>query len=90
MLNNDAKTALESFNIVKDGITTEDLEFLTVLKENPQGAGLHSLCAYMNTQSDTVIHDIEPYLMKNRYMMKTPRGRKITEKGEKLLQTVGM
>ena len=81
---------LDSFNIIFQGYTYEDLKVLEYLAQNPKGVGMQGLTAYLSTTEDNYIYAIEPYLLKSGLVSRTPRGRKITEQGlkfmEKLLQ----
>lgn len=82
----DYNTVLKNYNIVKDGFTTKDLKVLNYLAINQ--AGIDSICGYLNTSRNNFAYEIEPYLLQSGVIMRVSTGRKITDKGKKLLASV--
>lgn len=80
-LNGNIKQALENASIIKDGYTFKDLKCMKYLNENTKGVGLQGLCSYLNIPSELYMYDVEPYLLQNNIVIRTPRGRKITAQG---------
>ncbi|AOG60547.1 Holliday junction DNA helicase RuvB [Spiroplasma helicoides] len=78
---------LKSLNIYKYGITAQDIFYLKILKEN-KIIGLESIKQIMNTQTSTIINNIEPNLLFNNLIVKTNKGRSITKKGEDFLNEI--
>lgn len=77
----DLNKVLYNFNIIKDGYTHKDLKTLKYIALNEKGVGLQGLVSYLGTSAKNYSHEIEPYLLKNQLLIRTPRGRKITPEG---------
>jgi Holliday junction DNA helicase RuvB len=77
----DIKQALRNANVIKDGYTTRDLKCLSYLNENQKGVGLQGLSSYLNIPQELYVYEVEPYLLQNNMIIRTPRGRKITALG---------
>jgi len=84
--NGNIQDTFYTFDIVKDGYTSQDLYILKYLSQNPKGLGLKGLTAYLNISEDNYTYAIEPYLLKTGLLMRTARGRIISEKGIQLVQ----
>jgi Holliday junction DNA helicase RuvB len=82
-----AKTALDMAEVSPDGLDKQDLRYLEVLVGVNGGGptGVESLAATMNLASDTLSDEIEPYLLREEYIVRSPRGRIATEKAYKVL-----
>jgi len=76
---------LRSFRIIKDGYTQKDLKVLKYMTKNEKGVGLQGLAAYMATSSETYMYEIEPFLLQRGLIIRTARGRKITDEGRKVI-----
>lgn len=85
-LNGDIKTALNNAGIIKDGYTEKDLKILRYIEQNDKGVGLQGLASYLGTSTKNYENDIEPYLLQNNLIVRTPRGRKITVTGKSKIQ----
>lgn len=85
-LNKDIQKALHAHNIIYNGFTNRDLETLEYIESYPRGVGLETITSYLNTSRENFIYDIEPYLLKNKLIIKTSRGRIITTKGIETLK----
>lgn len=73
--------ALEAIGIDSNGMTPQDRQYLEVLRRNFRGgpAGAAAIAASMNTAVETIENEIEPFLLRNSYIIRTPRGRKINQ-----------
>lgn len=85
-LDGDIKRVLNNFSIIKDGFTLADLKILEYIKLNQKGVGLSSLANYLDTSQENYVYYIEPYLLQTGVLLRTGRGRVITEKGIQLLE----
>jgi holliday junction DNA helicase RuvB len=74
----------KAYNIVRDGITTEDIKVLKLLAENTNGIGLNSICAYLQTSVENFMYQQESYLIELGLMTIGNR-RTITKRGKELL-----
>jgi len=77
----------KAYNIVKDGVTEEDLNVLSLLNEKEKGVGLKAICAYIGTSEENYLYQIENYLIKKGYLTITHK-RQITEKGKEFLNEI--
>jgi len=80
-LNGDINRVLKNFSILKDGYTEKDLKILKYIAKSKGGVGLQGLSAYLGTSAENYTYEIEPYLLKQGLIIRTPRGRKIAEDG---------
>lgn len=80
---------LDACNIIKDGYTMIDIKLLGYLKDNQTGVGLESIIGYLDISSLNYRYEIEPYLLQTGIITKSNKGRKITDKGLKLLREIG-
>ncbi len=77
----------ESYNIVKNGITEEDIKVLKLLQEKEKGVGLKAICAFLGTSEANYSYQIEGYLIEQGLITITHR-RQITELGRKFLKEI--
>jgi len=75
--------SMEKEGIDPYGYTKLDLEYLKVLKNQYGGgpAGLMALAATLKTDGQTIRDDVEPYLMSEKLLVISRRGREMTTKG---------
>jgi Holliday junction DNA helicase RuvB len=71
----------EHMKIGTNGLTQDDYEYLQTLKQHDEPLGLKTISDIINVDMDTIQNKIEPYLISNAYIIKTFRGRQITQKG---------
>lgn len=86
----DAKAANEALNrldVDGQGLDGMDRRYLRCIAENYGGGpvGVETLAAVLSDQRDVIEDVIEPYLMQQGFVQRTPRGRMISEKGFKYL-----
>jgi Holliday junction DNA helicase RuvB len=76
-----AKEALEMLNVDSCGFDTLDQTLLTTLIEKFDGGpvGLDTLAAAIGEERGTIEDMLEPYLLQQGYIMRTPRGRMATK-----------
>ena len=77
-----ADYALCQLEIDKNGLDASDHRYLRFIAENYRGGpvGIETIAAAISEEKDTVEDAIEPYLIQQAFVEKTPRGRVITEK----------
>ena len=75
-----AKAALEMSEVDIEGLDKQDRRYLEVLVNVFGGgpSGVEAIAATMNLPSDTLSDEIEPYLLREQFIIRTPRGRMAT------------
>ena len=77
-----AREALARLGVDSIGLDTLDTQYLTMLIEKFAGtAGLETMSAALGEESSTLEDVVEPFLIQRGFIMKTSRGRTITELG---------
>ena len=82
------KKALNSYQIDENGLDSLDrqyLSFLNLNKNNPMG--LDSIAAGLGDDSSMLEFVVEPYLIQIGFLMRTPRGRLLTDLGKKYIDS---
>jgi len=79
--------ALALMEIDLSGLDRMDRRILQVLRDYYSGGpvGIEALCATLNEDRTTVEDVYEPYLLKEGYLLRTPRGREISQKAKEHL-----
>jgi Holliday junction DNA helicase RuvB len=82
-----ARAALDMAEVDRDGLDKNDRKYLETLIDLFAGGptGVEALAATMNLASDTLSDEIEPYLLREQYIIRSPRGRVATPKAYALL-----
>jgi Holliday junction DNA helicase RuvB len=82
-----ARAALEMAEVDRDGLDKNDRRYLETLIDVCGGGptGVESLAATMNLSSDTLSDEIEPYLLREQYIVRSPRGRVATPRAFAIL-----
>lgn len=77
-----AVEALEMVRVDIEGFNELDRRFLRVLIEQFGGgpAGVESLAASLSEERGTLEDVVEPFLIQQGYLLRTPRGRQVTDK----------
>ena len=72
----------------KLGLDTQDRRYLeTIIRVFGGGpAGIEAVAHTMNIAVDTLIDEVEPFLLRTELVIRTPRGRMVTPKGFQHLQ----
>ncbi len=73
--------ALKRLEVDKSGLDAMDRRYLRCIAENYGGGpvGVETLAAALSEQRDTIEEVIEPYLIQQGFLMRTPRGRALSE-----------
>jgi len=77
-----ADQALNMLNVDREGFDTMDRRLLETIIDKFSGGpvGLDSLAAAISEERDTIEDVLEPFLIQQGFLMRTPRGRVATEK----------
>jgi Holliday junction DNA helicase RuvB len=80
-------TALQRLDVDGAGLDSMDRRYLNCIAENYGGGpvGVETLAAALSEQRDMIEDVIEPYLMQQGLVQRTPRGRMLSAKGFKYL-----
>jgi len=81
----DIAKVLNNLSVIKHGFTEKDLKVLKYISLNERGVGLQGISSFLDTSEENYLYEIEPYLLKNYLIVRTARGRKITQKGEQFI-----
>ena len=82
-----AKTALEMQGIDELGLDGFDRKYLETIQRVFGGGpvGVEAIAHTMSTATDTLEDDVEPFLLRCELVVRTPRGRRLTPRGEEHL-----
>lgn len=77
-----ADAALKVLDVDKYGLDNEDRKYLKYIIEHYSGGpvGIETIAAGLSEQKDTIEETIEPYLLQQGFIGKTPRGRVVTRR----------
>lgn len=83
-----ADFALTQLEIDQNGLDSSDNRYLRFIAENYRGGpvGIETISSAISEEKETVEDSIEPYLIQQGFIEKTPRGRVITEKTWKIFK----
>ncbi|MGB0749184.1 MAG: Holliday junction DNA helicase RuvB C-terminal domain-containing protein, partial [Magnetospiraceae bacterium] len=78
-----ADAALNRLEVDGMGLDAMDRRYLGCIAENYRGGpvGVETLAAALSEQRDTIEEVIEPYLIQQGLLMRTPRGRMLADGG---------
>jgi Holliday junction DNA helicase RuvB len=82
-----ARAALEMAEVDREGLDKQDRRYLETLIGVFEGGptGVEAIGATMNVPADTLSDEVEPYLLREQFIVRTPRGRVATAKAFQLL-----
>jgi len=82
-----AQKALDMAGIDIIGLDVQDRKYLETILRVFQGGpvGVEAVAHTMNVAPDTIIDEVEPFLLRSELIVRTPRGRILTAKGIKHL-----
>ena len=82
-----ADKALNRLDVDRRGLDAMDRRYLACIAESYGGGpvGVETLAAALSEQRDTIEEVIEPYLIQQGFLMRTPRGRALARDGYKHL-----
>jgi len=76
-----SKFGLNALNVDKNGLDEMDNRILTTIIDKFKGGpvGISTLATAVSENSDTIEEVYEPFLIQQGYLMRTPRGREVTD-----------
>ena len=82
-----ARAALDMQNVDREGLDKQDRRYLETLIDVFAGGptGVEAIAATMNLPSDTLSDEVEPFLLREQFVVRTPRGRVATPRAFKLI-----
>jgi Holliday junction DNA helicase RuvB len=82
-----ARDALDMQEIDAEGLDKQDRRYLETLVNVFRGGptGAEAIAATMNIAVDTLTDEVEPYLLRRHFIVRTPRGRRATAGAYRLL-----
>jgi Holliday junction DNA helicase RuvB len=82
-----ARAALEMAEVDREGLDKQDRRYLETLIGVFDGGptGVEALAATMNLPTDTLSDEVEPYLLREQFITRSPRGRIATIKAYQVL-----
>lgn len=77
-----ANHALSQLDVDDQGLDAMDRRYLTIIAQQYNGGpvGVETLCASLGEERDVIEDVIEPYLIQEGFIQRTPRGRQVTSK----------
>ena len=82
-----AREALDMAEVDREGLDKQDRRYLETLVGVFDGGptGVEAMAATMNLPSDTLSDEVEPYLLREQFIVRTPRGRVATPRAYQVL-----
>jgi Holliday junction DNA helicase RuvB len=82
-----SRFALEALNVDAHGLDEMDNKILTTIIDKFKGGpvGITTLATAVSESSETIEEVYEPFLIQQGFIMRTPRGREVTEQAYKHL-----
>lgn len=82
-----ARLALDMAEVDRDGLDKQDRRYLETLVGVFDGGptGVEALAATMNLPTDTLSDEVEPYLLREQFIVRSPRGRMATPRAYQVL-----
>jgi holliday junction DNA helicase RuvB len=78
--------AFQMKGIDEQGLTNGDREYLRRLFESEEAVGVETLASALGESTETLEQSIEPFLLQQGFIGRTPRGRVATEKARTLFE----
>ncbi len=82
----DINKVLKTFGIIKNSYNYKDLKILEYITLNEKGVGIQGIASFLGTSVANYVFQIENWLLKNGLIIISPRGRKITDNGKKIIK----
>ena len=86
LVSNNVEEVLKDHKIIANGITITDIKILETLSYSKEAIGSSSLSQQVNMLKEDFEYVYEPYLVEQGFIERTKSGRRITNKGEKILE----
>ncbi|MEO8254156.1 MAG: Holliday junction DNA helicase RuvB C-terminal domain-containing protein, partial [Flavobacterium sp.] len=85
-----SKYALKALNVDAHGLDEMDNKILNTIIDKFKGGpvGLSTLATAVSESSETIEEVYEPFLIQEGFIMRTPRGREVTDKAYKHLDKI--
>jgi holliday junction DNA helicase RuvB len=82
-----AREALDMAEVDREGLDKQDRRYLETIIGVFEGGptGVEAIAATMNLPTDTLTEDVEHYLLREQFIVRTPRGRVATPRAYQLL-----
>lgn len=82
-----ADRALLKLEVDKQGLDSMDRRYMTCIAENYGGGpvGVETVAAALSEQRDVLEEVVEPYLIQSGFLIRTPRGRMLSDSGYKYM-----
>ena len=82
-----ARRALDMQEVDRDGLDKQDRRYLETLIDVFSGGptGVEAIAATMNIAADTLSDEVEPYLLREQFIVRSPRGRLATPRAFQVL-----
>lgn len=77
---------MKKLGYIAFGCNIQDYDYLTFLKKTDRPVGLKTISQGTNVDELTISFKIEPFLLRQGYIIKTTSGRKISLLGSNLVQ----
>ncbi len=76
-----ARYALQALNVDRNGLDEMDIRILSTIIDKFKGGpvGLNTIATAVGEEAGTIEEVYEPYLIQEGYIMRTPRGREVTQ-----------
>jgi len=84
------KVNFQELGIDSNGFTRTDLRLLKVLHDIDSPVGVDNIAVSLNESPKVLVENVEPYLIRTGLMMRTSRGRVITDAGRRYLMSKGL
>ncbi|WP_027063265.1 Holliday junction branch migration DNA helicase RuvB [Mesoplasma seiffertii] len=81
------KDIFKQMGLFPYGLTNKDVEYLKALQQH-KSLGVESLAQVLDIPVSTIVQNIEPLLIRTQLVLRTLRGRVITEKGLSYIDTI--
>lgn len=88
LIEKDIKKIFQAFRIIKNGLTDIDYKILQILIENQKAIGEDAMAQRIGISRADYRTVYEPFLAEQGYILRTSRGRTISEKGKELLKEI--
>jgi holliday junction DNA helicase RuvB len=87
-----AKRALELLEVDENGFDQHDRKFLKIISDTFNGGpvGIDSIAAAFGEEKMTLEEVLEPFLIQQGFIIRTPRGRSLSEKAKKYIQHISL